>query len=195
MTELPEFTREQWEEYLDRLTLHAVMKYRFRGWVAKGGERIGPCSKAPQDVAYEAVLKVLNGERQYNKEVYPDFLSFLRSIVDSIVSHLANSFESRKSKPMPVAITVQEDCQEIEFEGNEPTPVSVCINKELAEKVKSVLAAEFNEDAVVKGILDCFQAGITKRAEMAELLEIDTKEIDNARKRLQRVIEKKLQNL
>ena len=195
MPELPELTREQWEEYLERLTLYAVKKFRFNGWVGKGGIRTGPQGKAPEDVAYEAVLKAFSGERKYNNEAYSDFMSFLRSIVDSLVSHLAESFEGKKFKPIPVATTDQGDCEEIEFEGKEPTPDRRCIHKDLTEKVKAVLTDEFKGDTVVNGILECFEADVTKDAEMALLLEIDVKEIYNAKKRLQRVIEKKLQNL
>ena len=194
MPELPELTRDQWEECMERLTLYAAKKFRFKGWVAKRGIRTGPQSKTPQDIAYDAISKVFNGERQYNREAYSDFMHFLKSIVDSLVSHLAESFESKKIRPIPVTTTDQGDYEEIEFEGKELTPVRLCIEKDLAEKVKTILAVDFKEDTVVTGILECLEAGITKRPEMAELLEIGVKEIDNAHKRLHRVVEKKLQN-
>ncbi len=195
MPELPELTNEQWQEYLERLTLYTVKKFRYLGWVAKGGDRTGPRGKSPQDVAYEAVLKALNGERQYNREAYSDFGHFLRSAVDSLIYQLAKSFEGKKFKPMPVATSDQEDREEIEFEGKEATPAKICVNKEIAEKVKGILSQEVKDDPVVNGILECFEAGITKPAEMAEVLGIDVKDIYTAKKRLQRVIDKKLQPL
>lgn len=195
MPELVELTRDEWEEYLERLTLYAAKKFLYKGWIAKGGERTGPQGKAPEDIAYEAVLKVLNGERQYNREAYSDFMHFMRSIVDSLVSHLAKSFESKRFKPMPVATTDQGDCEEFEFEGKEPAPARTCIHKDLAKKVETILTNEFKGDLVLAGILECFKADVTKPSEMALLLEVDIKEIYNAQKRLQRVIEKKLQNL
>ena len=42
---------------------------------------------------------------------------------------------------------------------------------------------------------DALEAGITKRAEMAELLELDVEEIDNAQKRLKGRVEKALKAL
>jgi len=191
MTKLPELTNEQWQECLERLTLHAAKKFRFLGWTG----RMGPRGKEPQDVAYEAINKVLTGKRQYNKEVYPDFMNFLQSIVDSLIYHLSKSFESKRFKPIPATTTEQGDFEEVEFESREPNPARIFIHKDIAERIKGILAQEFKDDVVVNGILECFEADITKPAEIAELLEKNVKDIYNARKRLQRVIDGKLQNL
>jgi len=191
MTELPKLTNEEWQECLERLTLHAAKKFRFLGWTG----RLGPRGKEPQDVAYEAINKVLTGKRQYNKDVYPDFMNFLQSIVDSLIYHLSKSFESKRFRPIPVTTTEQGDSEEVEFAGREPNPARISIHKDIAERVKGILAKEFKDDVVVNGILECFEADITKPAEIADLLEKDVKDIYNAQKRLQRVIEGKLQNL
>ncbi len=122
-------------------------------------------------------------------------MNFLQSIVDSLIYHLSRSFESKRFKPIPVATTEQGDFEEVEFEGREPNPARIFIHKDIAERVKGILAQEFKDDVVVNGILECFEADITKPAEIAELLEKDVKDIYNARKRLQRVIDGKLQNL
>ena len=195
MAELPELTSEQWQESLERLTLHATKKFRFLGWTGKQGSRTGPRGKEPQDVAYEAINKVLTGKRQYNQEVYSDFMDFLQSIVDSLIYHLSKSFENKRFKPMPATTTEQGDCEEIEFEGQEPTPAKICVQKDIAEKVKGILHQGFKDDVVVNGILECFEADITKPADIAVLLEKDVKDIYNAQKRLQRVIDGKLQKL
>jgi hypothetical protein len=110
---------------------------------------------------------------------------------------LAKSYKRNKVLPIPTTITEQGNCEEIEFEGKEATSVRICINKDIAEKVKIILAEEFKDDSVVNGLLECLGADYKKPAEIAELLGIDIKEIYNAQKRLQRAIEKnkKLQNL
>lgn len=195
MTELPKLTNEQWHEYLERLTLHAAKKFRFLGWTAKHGNRTGPHGKEAQDIAHEAICKVLNGKRRYNQEAYPDFMDFLQSIVDSLIYHLVKSFESKRFRPMPADTTDQGGYEEIEFEGREPTPARICVNKDIAERVKDILAQEFKDDVVVKGILECFEADFTKSSDIAELLDKDVKDIYNAQKRLRRVIDGKLQNL
>ena len=197
MAGIAELTKEQLQEYLERLALYALRKFRFLGWAAKHTDCAGPGGKGPEDIASEVITKVLNGNRSYNPEKYPLFLDFLTSIVDSRISHLANSFERKKMVPLPITTNEQGDCEEIEFEGKEATPAKICVHKDIAEKVKIILAEEFKDDPVVNGLLECLGADIKKPAEIAELLEIDIKEIYNAQKRLQRAIDKdkKLQNL
>jgi hypothetical protein len=194
MAEIPELTNEQRQELLERLALYALRKFQLLGWAAKHTNCAGPGGKGPEDIASEAITKVINGDRPYNPEKYPVFMDFLKSIVDSRISHLADSFERKNMVPIPVTTNEQGDCEEIEFEGKETTSAKICINKEIAEKVKTILAEEFKDDSVVNGLLECFEAGYNKPAEISELLGIDNKEIYNAQKRLQRVIDKKLQN-
>jgi len=196
MAEIPELTKDQWQELLERLALYARRKFQYLGWAAKHTDCAGPGGKGPEDIASEAIMKVLNGNRPYKPEKYPLFIDFLMSIVDSLISHLADSFERKKMVPIPLATNEQGDCEEIEFEGKEATPAIIYVHKDIAEKVKTILAEEFKDDSVINDkFLECLGAGYKKPAEISELLGIDIKEIYNAQKRLQRVIDKKLQSL
>jgi len=194
MPELPEFTKEIWQEFLERLTKYTVGKFRYLGWQ---DERIGPKGKCPQDIAFEAISEVLNGTRRYNRETYPNFMDFLKSIADSLIYHFMKSakYESKIVKPIPTIITKQGEYKQVELEDKVNDPAQTCVNKDIVEKVKDIISQEFNDDAAVKGLLECLEADITKPADMAEVLAVNVKEIYNARKRLQKMMDNKLSSL
>jgi DNA-directed RNA polymerase specialized sigma24 family protein len=198
MADIPELTENEWHEFLERLTLHASWKFNRLGWRTRGRfDRVGPSGASPQDIALDAIVSIFEGKRQYNKNMYPDFYSFLKSIVDSKISHLYESIKNRKIQvePMPQKLTDDGTYQDMEFESKAADPAQACINKDIVVKVKELLAEEFINDKIVNGILECLEAGITNRTDMAEMMGVKVKEIDNSQKRLRRAVDKKLQNL
>jgi hypothetical protein len=197
MAEIPELTKEQWQDHLERLALYALRKFRLRGWAARHIDCAGPKGIGPQDIASEAITRVINGKRSYNSERYPVFMDFLKSIVDSRISQLVESFKRKKTAPLFIVTDERGDCKEIEPEGKEATPVKICVAKDIVEKIKIILKEEFENDPAVNAILECLDAGIEKPTEISELSGVDIKEIYNAQKRLRRAIEqnKKLQSL
>lgn len=193
MTDISQITAEELKQYLKRLTLYSQNKFFKLGWASKGSYRSGPQGMGPQDVVSEAIRKVLEGKRKYNKQAYPVFMNFLRSVVDSIISNMLKLVEHKKVQPLPNRTNDSDQTIVLELEDQKLSPIHNLINKEIVEKVESVLMQTFSNDNIVCGILDSFKAGIIKRSEIAEYLEVKTKDVDNARKRLRRVIEKNLQ--
>ena len=53
-------------------------------------------------IAHEAVSLVMSGQRKCEADAYPDFLNYMRSVVDSLVSHLAEKAAGRKTGRMPL---------------------------------------------------------------------------------------------
>jgi len=107
----------------------------------------------------------------------------------------------KKRKAAPCIITNEGETKEIEQEGKELDPLQICIEKEqvdidknIIRKVESILEENFSKDKIVIGIYECYKAGIYKRSEIEEYLEVDVKEIDNAQKRLRRIMGKYFQN-
>ena len=189
MTDVPEITEEEWRQCLKRLTLYAQSKFFKLGWARKGSYRIGPQGMGPQDVAAEAIKRVIAGKRKYNRQAYPVFMNFLRSVVDSIIW---NMLQCRRAQPLPSTTNAYNETELLELEDKRLCPVDNLINKEMVENIESVLISTFSNDNIVCGILECLKAGIFKRSEIAEYLEVRTKDVDNAKKRLRRAIETKL---
>ena len=61
-----------------------------------------PAGKTPEDLVQESVEKVLSGERRWNPRKQPDLLAHLKSVVDSVVNHLAECKEHALVKRFPV---------------------------------------------------------------------------------------------
>lgn len=201
MDKIPAFTeKDLWRKILNRLTLYAQRKFFRLGWKNKDGYR-SPNGQGPEDIASEAIARTIENRRVYNPHRCPVFEQFLRGGVDSIISHMIDSPGFKKRKAAPCIITNEGETKEIEQEGKELDPLQICtekeqvdINKNIIRKVESILEENFSKDRIVIGIYECYKAGIYKRSEVAEYLEVDVKEIDNAQKRLRREMDKYLQS-
>jgi len=190
VTDIASVTEDQWAEYNRRLTLHAGGFFIAYGW-RTNSNWAGPGGVTPGDIAAEAILKVLDGTRRYDPAACPDLLTFLRNVVRSQVSHLAGAADTQRVRPMPqIRLNDADDPVDMEPEGDEPSPLENCIKKEIVDKLKAVAAQE--QDDLVTGIVECLDENITKPAEIAELLNVDIKTINNAQKRLWRKAERVL---
>jgi len=194
LDEIEEITEDQWVEYLRRLTLHVARKFERHGWGSRAKGWGGPGGKDPLDIAQEVLLRVINGTRKYNAERYKDFLHFLCSAADSLISHQVSDLQ-RRNRPASLS-QFSHDSDETPYglkkAGRNLDPVQTCMNTEVRERIKAVVLKHFADDNIVIGIVDCLEAGIAKRSEIAEYLEIDVKEVDNAKGRLRRKLESEL---
>jgi DNA-directed RNA polymerase specialized sigma24 family protein len=182
MADIASITEDQWREYQAWLTLCAGYFFAGCGW----GSTAGPRGVTPDDIAAEAICRVLRRQRRYDPAKYPDLKLYLRGVVMSLVSHLAESAGVRRVRPFPqVQQDGTDDPVDMEPEGDEPAPSENCIRKETVDTLKTVAVGEQN-DLVVR-ILTCLDAGITKPAEMAQHLGVPVRQINNAQKRLRRI--------
>lgn len=197
MANIPNWTSEQWTDAVERLTLHAYRKIARLHWrgmpFAKGGSV--PGGVTPQDVAAEAIEDAIAGKRIWNQEAEPDFYCFLRSVVDSKVSHLAECLENQLSRRILVPADGDDPPPAYEMADHEPDPATVCVNKESLERFRSAVLAAIQGDALVEGVFSCLENGITKPQEMAVLLDAMVKDINNAQKRLRRKVEQVMRTL
>ena len=87
-------SREDQERIIFELTRYAAMVARIKAWWLPG--RILPEGHDCDDLAYEALNLVLRGRRRWDPEAQPDFLAYLKSVVDSLLSHLLDSEERKR---------------------------------------------------------------------------------------------------
>src|SRR5262249_17935264 len=88
-----ELLKADWEDIGIRLTAYAVWKaanLRCR----TGQPDLLAGGKTPEDVAAEAMLKVIEGKRIWDAQRGP-LLPFLRRVVDSLLNQLADSADNR----------------------------------------------------------------------------------------------------
>ncbi|HJZ90602.1 MAG TPA: hypothetical protein VKE40_06985 [Gemmataceae bacterium] len=189
MSAIPELNDDQWKELVERLTHHAacrLLRHTWRGVrIAQGGAVPGGVD--PADLAAEAITDVIDGKRQWNRETDPDFLHFLFAVVDSKVSHLVQGKENRVTRRLAGA--VEDSAPKFDIVDPQPDPATEFMNRDALERFRDAILKEVAGDKLVEGIFDCLAAEITKPAEMAVILGITVKDVNNAQKRLRRKVE------
>jgi DNA-directed RNA polymerase specialized sigma24 family protein len=89
----PELQRVDWADVGIRLTAYATWKARNLRWRTGRSDALAG-GKTPEDLAADAILKVLAGERAWDPGRGP-LLPYLEGVVDSLMSHLAASLDNR----------------------------------------------------------------------------------------------------
>jgi hypothetical protein len=88
-----ELQRVDWADIGVRLTAYATWKARNLRW-RTGRTDLLAGGKTPEDIAADAILKVLGGDRVWDPARGP-LLPYLEGVVDSLISHLAESADNR----------------------------------------------------------------------------------------------------
>jgi len=179
-------TEDQWEELLERLTWHAQQKYLRLVWRGVPGAYGGlaPGGIDPADLATQAIVDVIEGRRRWNPLAAPDFLDYLRGVVDSKISHLVRGRENRPGRATTLAEAIP---------SREPAPESAAADEEELMLLQELLSVAVERDPIARHVVECLEEGVTRPAEMALRVGVDVQEIYNAQKRLRQKIRSALQ--
>lgn len=189
MEELFALSAAEQETLLERLTHHALCKMRQLTWrgayVRKGGAV--PGGYEPYDFALDAIAKMLDGTRPWNKDRYPSLELALRAIIDSDISHLVSCPENAKARRLVLANN--ESAQAYEVPGTEPNPLTLVVDKDWQENYHKAVMKELNGDAMLVDLFECLRAEIVSPEEIAQMLDKSVDDINNGKKRLRRKLE------
>ena len=160
-----------WEDIGIRLTAYAMWKARNYRW-RTGQVWALAAGKTPEDIAREAIVKVLDGSRVWEPE-RGALLPYLQGIVDSLMSHLAASSDNSILQPWHDGVTEA---------GEVHAPASG--ERDLIERLRTALQRQGADDLLA--ILDTVpQCGARPRA-IAAALSTNVQDINNRLKRLRR---------
>ncbi len=186
---LAKFEQTVTDEFIERLSIFALRRTRSRYWRGVWDGHL-PGGNGARDIVAEALDDVLFGRRTWNPEKNPDLLDFMRSVVNSKISHLQTGEENLHCKLAH---------EEKDEEGREhveklPTNPATTADEQLQanedETRNSELIFLFYDfvagDKLIQGIVGCTIEGVTRRAEIAAALKVKEQEITNANKRLER---------
>jgi hypothetical protein len=180
------------ETLLKRLTHHALCKMRSLTWrgayVARGGAV--PGGYEPYDFALDAIEKLLDGRRPWNKEHYPTIEASLRAAIDSDISHLVECPDNAKSRRLLPPSAKGESFQAYEVPGTEPNPLKVIVDSDWQARYHAAATTELDGDDFLQRLLECLEAEITAPADIATMLDITVDDVNNGKKRLRRKLEK-----
>lgn len=146
---LVERLRQLAEADPERVTLALV---RYAGWRLtrlRLGSRGLAGGVTAQDLAQEAIRKFLDGERKWNRAVYPTLLDFLKSVVNSLMWNLLASEEHRKVRQVQIDVQGMERVERVgegdsadtmarEFSTAERSP-----DQALLERIDEAVAERF----------------------------------------------------
>lgn len=186
---LAKFEKAVTDEFMERLISFALRRKRAHYWRGVWDGHL-PGGNEAKDIACEAVDDVLLGRRTWDPEKKPDLLDFMRSVVNSKISHLVESAENEKDE-LALAATSKDGVDHFDTLPNKnAATAAIQLQEKEDEERNSELILSFYDfvadDKLLQGIVGCTIEGVTKRAEIAAALKVTEHEITNANKRLDR---------
>lgn len=197
-----------WDDIYPRAMKFALSKLSFR----PGSPREG-VSKAEEahDIVNEAIKKVvegcisedtegpMKGFRKWDPE-RGSLIEYLLFVIKSDISHLYASADYLSTSRIPIAKGSSEDdpveteqllkrarVPEKHADSINPDPPQSPEEAHLENEVRDSLLKAVEGDDELEGIVLCMLDGFEKPGDIAEQLGIETKVVNNAKKRLQRI--------
>jgi DNA-directed RNA polymerase specialized sigma24 family protein len=204
-----------WEAISIELAGHAAFRARNLGW--RTGERVGPETRAkagdlardmdlamglnPIDVAQQAIKRVLDGSRKWDPNRGP-LLPYLKGVVDSLISHLAESPDNQLQRRVPEGEEDDELWDRSEFRASlndrhdlgdligarPPNPEQPLLDREADDsRVSNLFETVKGSPELEETISAIMQVG-PKPVDIAEHLRLAVSEVNNRLKRLRRLV-------
>lgn len=148
-----------------------------------------PAGKEATDIVHDVVVKALQNDDEVGPPEGASLENWLWDRAGSSVSNFVRSYENkmRKRSHSPGQDPVYDDGATAQVD--EKTSDQAVVASELSE-IAHEIAIKFtktiSDDAQLTSLLECLGAGILKREEIAQYLEITPAEVTNLRKRMKR---------
>jgi len=167
-----------WESLTLQLGRYALHKSRRFYWrTGRSGEL--PNGEPTESLVSKAFVLWLTGRRRWNRAEYDDLPAFLRSVIDSLLSHSANGYDNRHVASEPELDRPAEGTPEIEL-----------LSKERAAEADRMVAGieeRSRGDLVALAIIDAMRNGAGTRRAIVQATGHSPEAVDNGLKRLRRI--------
>jgi len=168
-----------WPEILPRLLKYAAAKtMNFR--------LLGIVDLDPMDLVSEAITLAYSGNRNWNKEVYPDPIDFLISVIGSIVNHKIKHYYKFKKGALLLDDTSDKTPELVSLSSQNPEAI-VTEKDNLLNLQKAIYEAVAGDEEAGMVLL-CIESEKTRPREIAEETGYEVKQVNNILKRLRRKI-------
>lgn len=188
--------RADWERITLDLVHYALFKVRRLKWRTGDRESL-PEGKTAEDLAYEAIEKVLSGDRKWDPAACSDLLRYLKGVVDSLASHLVVSEEHRRVRRMPQTDEGQEVEELLRLSDpaadtaeNLVDPETQVVGRVAAEQFVDALFDEIAGDKELETMMDVLLRGIVKPKEIAAETGMNVERVYKLRERLDRAVQR-----
>lgn len=168
----------EWKSLTLQLGRYALFKSRRFYWrTGNSGEL--PYGEVTESIVSKAFCLWLSGRRRWNRAEYADLESFLKGVIDSLLSHSSNSSDNRRvdSTGMPAHVS-------------HATPESELLEKERLNEADHTMAEiirRSQDDAIVLEIIEAIRSGAVTRREIVSATRRTAEAVDNGLKRLRRL--------
>lgn len=192
------------DEELEKMILH-LGRYALRAsnrlYWRTGNAGVLPGGETVESVVSLALEKAWTGERKWNPQLVPDIKKFLMDVIDSLLSHLANSKDNRVLVALPAleqeelsrSSIPQEKSLSVDWMiSNEESPEEQLLRKgdeERERKAIEMLLGEAGDDPKLMLVIKAMLDGHERASEIAAATNLNVKDVYNAMKRLDRKIE------
>lgn len=148
--------------------------------------------KEPKDFVQDAILRVFEGRRKWDKQHYPDIIDFLKGVVDSLISNEINSSKNKNEENSVAAIV---ENSEKSFNSEiVSSPEEVLVEEEEQEEYLEAQSQQYEEvmDAIKDDddlliYVEYLKKGY-KPAEVSKKMGVEISEVYNLTKKLKRRI-------
>lgn len=164
-----------------------------------------PGGETDDSIVSKAFERVLSGKRKWNPENDPDFAKYMMDVIDSLLSHLVNSKDNTMFGPPPEEGSADESAwhgaspkhdRKYERSADWMTQTAASPEEELLQneekaankRAMELLQESINNDAELVKIVEAIKEGCDKNGEIAKQTGIDIRDVEKAKKRLNRKI-------
>ncbi|MBZ0166142.1 MAG: hypothetical protein K8I00_04985 [Candidatus Omnitrophica bacterium] len=173
--------QHDWDDTIPRLIKYAVTKIRRLSWYQEQGGQVA-AGKMAEDFVMDAIVKIYQGQRQWDPETMPDLLIYLFGVLRSEINHHSHSLENRCLHFLDaLSDRRQKDAQTADTD-------------KMPDGFMEGFLAEIKDAPRLAEVAALLAAG-RKPAAIAQELNIDVNEIYNLRKVLKRRLENYLTRL
>jgi hypothetical protein len=193
------------DRLVKELVVFAIRRSKELTW-RRGSAMELPGGETPQSIVSLAIVRAIEGTRQWNPETHPDLGWYLKGVIRSLLNHLATSrentlFTATSSSEDQEAHAWDAGANMPELDGAEwlaRTPTTPEEDLFAVERSKteewaaSILDQAANEDTEVSAVIRAMRNGCDPRKdiEIADETGLPIEEVRKAKKRLNRLIDR-----
>jgi hypothetical protein len=186
----------EWSDIALDLGRYALSVSRNLRWRTRSPVEL-PGGETVTSIVSKAIEKVFSSEREWNPNIDPDVRKYLRSVIDSLLNHLAESQDNVLVRVAPPPGSSDFEAWETGSKKRDPaadwlvppncSPEAVVLQQEqaaLEDRALELLLEECADDPVLIQVLEAMMEGCDKPAEISEAKGIPVKDVYNAIKRM-----------
>lgn len=187
---------DEWGGIALELERHALSVSRNLRWRTKNTLEL-PGGETVSSIVSKAIERLFSGDRDWDPETEPDIRNYLKSVIDSLLNHLAESRENTlitvapepgsKDAPAWESGSSKRDRAAEWLIPTQRSPEAALLGQEqaaLEDRALELLIDECADDKILIGVLEAMMDGSETPAEISKAKGIPVKDVYNATKRL-----------